>query len=94
MNTTLAMLAHIPERVWNLWMWPYQREIGVAVAVDGLIEEIGMSTTTFRVAGMSCGGCVRKVTGELADTTTTAPTRSEKGVPVVRSSDTAALNRG
>lgn len=25
-----------------------------------------MSTTTFTVVGMSCGGCVRKVTGELA----------------------------
>ena len=25
-----------------------------------------MSTTTFTVVGMSCGGCVRKVTGELS----------------------------
>ncbi|AEV73326.1 copper chaperone [Mycolicibacterium rhodesiae NBB3] len=25
-----------------------------------------MSTTTFIVVGMSCGGCVRKVTGELS----------------------------
>lgn len=67
MSGTLALLLVYPRGVWYQWVvGAYSREIGAAVAVDGLIEEIVMSTTTFTVVGMSCGGCVRKVTGELS----------------------------
>ncbi|WP_264001550.1 heavy-metal-associated domain-containing protein [Mycolicibacterium gadium] len=45
----------------------YMRAIGTAVAVDGSIEQIILSATTFNVAEMRCGGCVRRVSGELSE---------------------------